>query len=131
MEAEAAQTQSDLEVQHQLEEILRKEEEVKQKIQLEQEHTNLRNELALMKARMEKLKCDIGFQREEDATLIEEQKAMEPPSPMKVEDNITTDKLVIEEDAAEMPDSEMGDTKVIQSMWDKRWNDERILFMAE
>uniref|UniRef100_A0A915HYV2 Uncharacterized protein n=1 Tax=Romanomermis culicivorax TaxID=13658 RepID=A0A915HYV2_ROMCU len=67
--------------------------------------------------------------KEEDATPAVEQKAMEPPSPMKVDDDIATNKLVIDENIAEMPNLEMADSK--ESMRDKGWNDETILFMAE
>uniref|UniRef100_A0A915J0G8 Uncharacterized protein n=1 Tax=Romanomermis culicivorax TaxID=13658 RepID=A0A915J0G8_ROMCU len=68
---------------------------------------------------------------------------------MKVDDDITTDKLVIDERIAERPESEMAESKeaiafstdggvpqlysaiALQSMRDRGWNDERILFMAE
>uniref|UniRef100_A0A915I8M0 Uncharacterized protein n=1 Tax=Romanomermis culicivorax TaxID=13658 RepID=A0A915I8M0_ROMCU len=80
---------------------------------------------------------------------IVEQRAIEPLSPMKVDEDIAADKLIIVEDVAETPDLEMMDSKevisfsadgaipglysakVVQSMRDKGWNDERILFMTE
>uniref|UniRef100_A0A915IR42 Uncharacterized protein n=1 Tax=Romanomermis culicivorax TaxID=13658 RepID=A0A915IR42_ROMCU len=65
--------------------------------------------MALMKAKMEQLKHNIRFQREEDITLVVEQRTMEPLSLMKVDDDIVTDKLIIEEDVVEMLDSEMMD----------------------
>uniref|UniRef100_A0A915L1Z4 Uncharacterized protein n=1 Tax=Romanomermis culicivorax TaxID=13658 RepID=A0A915L1Z4_ROMCU len=40
-----------------------------------------------------------------------EQKGIEPPSPMKVDDDFTIDKLVIDENVAETPDSKMADSK--------------------
>uniref|UniRef100_A0A915JG22 Uncharacterized protein n=1 Tax=Romanomermis culicivorax TaxID=13658 RepID=A0A915JG22_ROMCU len=68
---------------------------------------------------------------------------------MKVDDDIATDKLVIDEDIAETSDLGIVDSKevisfstdeavkglysakVVQNMREKEWNDERILFMAE
>uniref|UniRef100_A0A915J145 Uncharacterized protein n=1 Tax=Romanomermis culicivorax TaxID=13658 RepID=A0A915J145_ROMCU len=58
------------------------------------------------------MKHDFGFWKGEDTTPIAEQKGMEPPSPMKFDDNIDTDKLIIDEDAVKMPDSEMMDNKI-------------------
>uniref|UniRef100_A0A915I110 Uncharacterized protein n=1 Tax=Romanomermis culicivorax TaxID=13658 RepID=A0A915I110_ROMCU len=55
--------------------------------------------MSKMKAKIHKMEYDYGFLKEEDATHIVEQKGMVPPSPMKVDDNIDIDKLIINEDA--------------------------------
>uniref|UniRef100_A0A915HIG5 Uncharacterized protein n=1 Tax=Romanomermis culicivorax TaxID=13658 RepID=A0A915HIG5_ROMCU len=114
MEAQTAQTQSHLQAQHQLEEILRREEGAKQKIQLKQEQMQrqFHEGMAKIRAKIRKVAVQYGFQKEEEITPIVEQKAMEPPSPMKVDDDIAADKLVIDEDNAEMLDSEMVDKEV-------------------
>uniref|UniRef100_A0A915KLT0 Uncharacterized protein n=1 Tax=Romanomermis culicivorax TaxID=13658 RepID=A0A915KLT0_ROMCU len=102
-----------------------------------------------MKAKIHKKEHIFGFQKEEDSMPIVEQKVIEPPSPMKVNDNIDPDKLVIHKDAVETPDSEMMYSKAVvsfladgavpslysaqavQSMKDKGWSEERILFIAQ
>uniref|UniRef100_A0A915KFW1 Uncharacterized protein n=1 Tax=Romanomermis culicivorax TaxID=13658 RepID=A0A915KFW1_ROMCU len=68
---------------------------------------------------------------------------------MKVDNDIATDKLVINEDVVETSDLGIADSKevisfstdgavkglysakVVQNMREKEWNEERILFMAE
>uniref|UniRef100_A0A915K8K1 Uncharacterized protein n=1 Tax=Romanomermis culicivorax TaxID=13658 RepID=A0A915K8K1_ROMCU len=40
-----------------------------------------------------------------------EKKVLEPPLPMKVDDDMTSEKLVIDEMIAEMPESEMTESK--------------------
>uniref|UniRef100_A0A915HH92 Uncharacterized protein n=1 Tax=Romanomermis culicivorax TaxID=13658 RepID=A0A915HH92_ROMCU len=95
------------------------------------------------------MEIEYGLRKEEDTMPAVEKKAVEPPSPMKVDNNITADKLVIVEDIAETPNSEMMYSKEVisfstdgavpglysatsvQSMRQKGWSDEKILFMAE
>uniref|UniRef100_A0A915J9S1 Uncharacterized protein n=1 Tax=Romanomermis culicivorax TaxID=13658 RepID=A0A915J9S1_ROMCU len=122
------------------------EEDPKQKIKLQrkQMERELKENMALMNAKMEYLKRKMGFPKKEDAMPAVEQKVMEPPSPMKVDDNSATNKLVIDQNVAEMLDSEMRDSKEVinfstdgtapglysaksvQSMREKGWSDEKI-----
>uniref|UniRef100_A0A915JYZ5 Uncharacterized protein n=1 Tax=Romanomermis culicivorax TaxID=13658 RepID=A0A915JYZ5_ROMCU len=111
MQAQTVQTQSELMAQGGLEEILRMEEDTKQRIRLQgkQMKKELNENMVKMNAKIHKMEVEYRFRKEEDATTMVQQKAIEPLSPMKVDNNIATLKLVIDENVAEMLDSEMGD----------------------
>uniref|UniRef100_A0A915J1C9 Uncharacterized protein n=1 Tax=Romanomermis culicivorax TaxID=13658 RepID=A0A915J1C9_ROMCU len=80
MQAQTAQRQPELSNQRQLEEILKMEEEAKEKIRLQQEQ-------------------------------MEEELRKKPPSQMKVDDDMASDKLIIDETIVETPESKMTESK--------------------
>uniref|UniRef100_A0A915JHR2 Uncharacterized protein n=1 Tax=Romanomermis culicivorax TaxID=13658 RepID=A0A915JHR2_ROMCU len=73
----------------------------------------LKESMAICNAKVCEMEIEYGLRKEEDARPGVEKKAIEPPSLMKVDDDITADKLVIVEDIVETPDLEMTDSKEI------------------
>uniref|UniRef100_A0A915KRR6 Uncharacterized protein n=1 Tax=Romanomermis culicivorax TaxID=13658 RepID=A0A915KRR6_ROMCU len=74
---------------------------------------DLKESMAIYNAKIREMEIKYRLLKEEDATPVMEKKAMEPPSPMKVYDDITIDKLVIDESVVEMLDLEMAESKEI------------------
>uniref|UniRef100_A0A915JPQ0 Uncharacterized protein n=1 Tax=Romanomermis culicivorax TaxID=13658 RepID=A0A915JPQ0_ROMCU len=62
-----------------------------------------------MNAKIGNMEVEHRLQKDEEATPAVEQKAMEPPSLMKVDNDIATHKLVIDKNVVDTPDSEMAD----------------------
>uniref|UniRef100_A0A915I6H3 Uncharacterized protein n=1 Tax=Romanomermis culicivorax TaxID=13658 RepID=A0A915I6H3_ROMCU len=71
----------------------------------------LKENMAIMNAKIRKMEVEYGFQKGRDAMPAVQQKAMEPPSPMKLDEDIAINKLVIDENVVKMLDWEMVDCK--------------------
>uniref|UniRef100_A0A915J9B6 Uncharacterized protein n=1 Tax=Romanomermis culicivorax TaxID=13658 RepID=A0A915J9B6_ROMCU len=115
MEAQTAQTQSELANQCGLEEILKMEEGARERIQLQREQMEeeLKKNMVIYNEKVCQMAVEFGLQKDEDAMLAVEKK-LEPSLPMKVNDDITTDKLIIDETIAKMPESEMMESKEVK-----------------
>uniref|UniRef100_A0A915KRQ0 Uncharacterized protein n=1 Tax=Romanomermis culicivorax TaxID=13658 RepID=A0A915KRQ0_ROMCU len=57
------------------------------------------------------MEIEYGLRKDEEAAPAVEKKLMELPSPMKVDDDITTNKLIIDKNVAETPEPEMVESK--------------------
>uniref|UniRef100_A0A915L6A3 Uncharacterized protein n=1 Tax=Romanomermis culicivorax TaxID=13658 RepID=A0A915L6A3_ROMCU len=117
MEAQTAQTQSELSNQCRLEEILKMEEEAKEKIRLQREQMEeeLRKSMVMYNKKVCQMSIQFGLQKDDTLAPEVERKVLllEPPSPMKVDDDMASDKLVIDETIAETPESEMTESKEV------------------
>uniref|UniRef100_A0A915KLS0 Uncharacterized protein n=1 Tax=Romanomermis culicivorax TaxID=13658 RepID=A0A915KLS0_ROMCU len=98
MEAQTAQMQSKLINQCQLQEILKMEEEAKEKIRLQRQQMEdeLDKNMAIYTKKVRQMAIQFGLQKEDTATPEVEKKVLEPPLLMKVDDDMASEKLVID-----------------------------------
>uniref|UniRef100_A0A915KKD9 Uncharacterized protein n=1 Tax=Romanomermis culicivorax TaxID=13658 RepID=A0A915KKD9_ROMCU len=91
------------------------EEEAKEKIRLQRQQIEdaLNNNMAIYNKKVHQMAIQFGLQKDDTATPEVEKKVLEPPSPMKVDDDVTSKKLVIDESIVKTPELEMTESKEI------------------
>uniref|UniRef100_A0A915I3B9 Uncharacterized protein n=1 Tax=Romanomermis culicivorax TaxID=13658 RepID=A0A915I3B9_ROMCU len=92
------------------------EEKAREKIRLqwEQMEEELRKNIAIYNEKVHQMAIQFGLQKDDTATPEVEKKVLEPPSPMKVDNDIPSKTLVIDESIAETPEPEMTESKETQ-----------------
>uniref|UniRef100_A0A915J854 Uncharacterized protein n=1 Tax=Romanomermis culicivorax TaxID=13658 RepID=A0A915J854_ROMCU len=79
----------------------------------------LRKSMANYNEKLRQMAIQFRIQKDDTTAPEVEKKVLEPPSRMEVDDDMASDKLVIDETMVEMPESEMTESKEPQqySIW--------------